>query len=1557
MLKKFSLLLFFAYFLFVSYSVVAHAQRAHKEAPTHSYNAPTATTYEKVRAIPDVFASASAATTQSDFVFLIDVTVSMGWCIESVKSNVEAFAQSLADSGIDARFAIIEFSDAINYPGSTKIYQLDGTSAWTSDVEKLKSGLDKAVEAESTNLGYDETPNDAFYMMLHGLTFRSTASKFAFLLTDEGPNVVTSDPRLKSMASYATELAGKKINTSVISESGLKSYFDILCTETGGQYMDIGSSNYYELMLEIANWVAEVTGLNIDVLEQGRASAVLNGIASDAANRYNLIARVFANYYKDHAGRILSERLIANANAALFTKKGYTADGNTRLILRVQHNQPGTVNFDVEKEFGTLEQLTERTRIDKNVNVPTTKLPNGIYQASAVLVAPETFPLGDGIFGIGQQFPKRDFKVKVTFNPTTGTKEEKEIPLTIHATPIVFIHGWNGDVGAFITDSNEGVYASLKNAGMIPSEDLFAWDYKDKNYEGPTYHIIDKVNLGQTSGLFNTICHAISKKLEDNIACTRVDLICHSMGGLMARIFDAYESYLSEIAYRQGMIRRIITIATPHEGSPWMTYAMGLGNVDNLPYIKEHSDLTTIPSDHLEVVNLLQEDFFFNIALNKALAPYGSHTLTGSDFPGAWRDLALDSDLINELRNDIGKPRVPISIIYGKIKLPLEYAINVGHVATNVTDLISNNLVSILRLPTITHRIISTAITFLHTGIDDLNILLDIVFNSENYDIAVGESSALSFFSNVRDHGNAITPATLVTFDELKNYNHMSICYSKGAGDDVIDRIKNDLGNNFDTGGVGLAPYNPSKHATTKAAPITPISYSAVRVSNVADTAESEEEYFLKKYKLSAKTSNGYTFTAPYTMDIKSSTDITFEVSAEDSIENNVYLSLKAKDWGTFIQLASCDDELKTFKTTMNFTSHDTGIFEVYAISQGNGADSEKAYISETLDINVIPEITNADPINALNFFGGRISTTTSEDAKASFSLFAFTESGIPVDVFNSAVASELGISLSIADTSIAQITSDWKIKGLKQGNTKLMARTYTSSGYVNASIEVEVDIIHLHEPEPETVSQDLIITTTNLTDGIAGVYYTEVLESTLSQTDAVEWTAVGLPYGINCDPEGIISGKPITSGIHTLTVVASCDGEIASKDIQFFIAPSNNSYAPIISTLKLPSGVIDESYSVDISAVVSGDSSSISWTKYSGNLPDGLEFESYKGASIRISGIPEVVGSFTFIMQARANGYTDQQSFTIDIDNQPIPEITTSVLPEGTVEEEYKAVLTVESVSSVTWSVTSGDIVDDLELDEDSGIISGIPVMSGDFYFTVTASNKYGATSKDFVLKIKAAPASEPELDPTPTPDPNPEPEPEPSPEPTPNSEPTPEPESDPEQNSGGIKGHMLMGKARDISSLNASIIALLSSDKSVIAAVLPEVSVDHSGTYSFSDIQLYSNVTPKMTLVWNSFSRNMTASVAELTTADGDEKLVEFYDNDNNTILTVPDDRLVNVNVYFESGKIYAPVISATVSQDSESTLGPSGAGCNSVLLGILLLPMALIFALISYKHPKRN
>ena len=116
----------------------------------------------------------------------------------------------------------------------------------------------------------------------------------------------------------------------------------------------------------------------------------------------------------------------------------------------------------------------------------------------------------------------------------------------------------------------------------------------------------------------------------------------------------------------------------------------------------------------------------------------------------------------------------------------------------------------------------------------------------------------------------------------------------------------------------------------------------------------------------------------------------------------------------------------------------------------------------------------------------------------------------------------------------------------------------------------------------------------------------------------------------------------------------------------------------------------------------------------------------------------------------------------------------------------------------------------------------------------------------------------------------------------------------------------------------------------------------MNRTGRYSFNGVQIYPEVHSGLVLERHSLSSGY------------DEASAEFYDIFGEKIFTVPESRRININVYLEAGKIYAPVITAirpaktgieydSGDMDSESSSG--GGGCCSVSLVCSVLAVLLL------------
>ena len=206
---------------------------------------------------------------------------------------------------------------------------------------------------------------------------------------------------------------------------------------------------------------------------------------------YGIICDMTDNSYLDQNGNALTESEIHDYNYSDYGKLGLAADGNSRLILRVETDKPGIASFSLNDDIGAkLESLTSRAEISASDRISTTKLFGydplfETYQVSAVLVAPESFPNG-------KNFPSDTFKIHVKFTDEDGKVTEDDLELKIEAAPVVLIPGMlsmsmisallnPGDANhTFGRNSNTGIWRELLNVGF-KKEHITLFDYNGTN--------------------------------------------------------------------------------------------------------------------------------------------------------------------------------------------------------------------------------------------------------------------------------------------------------------------------------------------------------------------------------------------------------------------------------------------------------------------------------------------------------------------------------------------------------------------------------------------------------------------------------------------------------------------------------------------------------------------------------------------------------------------------------------------------------------------------------------------------------------------------------------------------------------------------------------------------------------------------------------------------------------------------------------------------------------------------------------------------------------------
>ncbi|WP_199732015.1 putative Ig domain-containing protein, partial [Cellulomonas triticagri] len=123
------------------------------------------------------------------------------------------------------------------------------------------------------------------------------------------------------------------------------------------------------------------------------------------------------------------------------------------------------------------------------------------------------------------------------------------------------------------------------------------------------------------------------------------------------------------------------------------------------------------------------------------------------------------------------------------------------------------------------------------------------------------------------------------------------------------------------------------------------------------------------------------------------------------------------------------------------------------------------------------------------------------------------------------------------------------------------------------------------------------------------------------------------------------------------------------------------------------------------------------------------------------LSGTPTASGAFTFDLTA-TNGTTPSARGSFEILVTAPPNLAPDDPPAGVVGQPYEHTFTTDGDPAPQVHVTSGALPDGLNLDADTGLLSGTPTASGTFAFALTATNGTAPqATADFRILVADAP------------------------------------------------------------------------------------------------------------------------------------------------------------------------------------------------------------------------
>ncbi|GAB3346948.1 putative Ig domain-containing protein [Lysobacter tyrosinilyticus] len=294
---------------------------------------------------------------------------------------------------------------------------------------------------------------------------------------------------------------------------------------------------------------------------------------------------------------------------------------------------------------------------------------------------------------------------------------------------------------------------------------------------------------------------------------------------------------------------------------------------------------------------------------------------------------------------------------------------------------------------------------------------------------------------------------------------------------------------------------------------------------------------------------------------------------------------------------------------------------------------------------------------------------------------------------------------------------------------------TYTATNQSGTSAPATVSI---------TVSVPTIaVSPSTVPAGVAGTAYSQTLSAS-GGTSAYTFSlqAGALPAGVSLSSAGALSGTPTVAGTFNFTARATdANGFTGDQPYSLVIV------APTVTVSPATLSNATAGFAYTQTFVGSGGAAPYSFSLVSGSLPVGMSFSS---AGL-LSGTPVVAGTFNFTVRATdSNGFTGDHAYSLTVD-APTITVSPSTLPSATAGVAYSQTFVASGgASPYSFSLVSGSLPVGMSFSS-AGALSGTPLSTGTFNFTVQATDANGFTgSRAYSLTVTAptitvAPASLP--------------------------------------------------------------------------------------------------------------------------------------------------------------------------------------------------------------------
>jgi triacylglycerol esterase/lipase EstA (alpha/beta hydrolase family) len=302
-------------------------------------------------------------------------------------------------------------------------------------------------------------------------------------------------------------------------------------------------------------------------------AAVVPITATGQVATYNLIDPVVAGLI---SGSSVTTNVTAIAAATTGVVKGAAADGTTQVILRIPASSVGqqftvTVIDDanspsssIANDGGVFELGGSPSAAASSVVVTAVAISGGA-EAFAIYLAPVNFSRSSSDNTLSTR--------SVTLQVTSSSVITGNASVTVARPPVVLVHGLWGSA------------ASFSNFTPLTTDAIFDVNYAtyDNAITGitsttPSYPASDPIEANSLGFAYNasSVLAQINNFIANyrtsaNVAAVKADIVAHSMGGDVSRTMYLLSTFLSNPTFPTfgaGPINKLITVATPHLGTP-----------------------------------------------------------------------------------------------------------------------------------------------------------------------------------------------------------------------------------------------------------------------------------------------------------------------------------------------------------------------------------------------------------------------------------------------------------------------------------------------------------------------------------------------------------------------------------------------------------------------------------------------------------------------------------------------------------------------------------------------------------------------------------------------------------------------------------------------------------------------------------------------------------------------------------------------------------------------------------------------------------------------------